>query len=308
MAVSASLEGSFLRLSQVVVRRTASRASRDPSTGGYFGRGLSLSQGATAEVRRCLFDGNADIGVSLQGEGSALVMEDSVIRGTVSQPDGLFGRGANVQDGANLEARRTALLRNHDIGVGVAMEETVVTLTDVIVSGTRSRPVDGLWGRGLHAQLGAEVTILRGLFDGNREVGLSVASVGTTVSLTDVTIRQTERAECPASECTAGGLGFGLAVLLGGHADGHRFLLTGNAVGGIQLAYGCSDPDHCEPSEHGGTADLREGEISHHAIGANVQTLDFDLDRLTDRVLYIDNDRDLDTEELPVPSAGLPSP
>jgi hypothetical protein len=56
----------------------------------------------------------------------------------------------------------------------------------------------------------------------------------------------------------------------------------------------------------GGTMDLHEGEVSNNPIGANVQTEGFDINRLMDRVVFRDNERDLDMTELPVPEMGNP--
>jgi len=50
-----------------------------------------------------------------------------------------------------------------------------------------------------------------------------------------------------------------------------------------------------------GTLDLQDGVVSDNPIGANVQTEDFDIGRLQDRVAYRDNDRNLDAAALPVP-------
>ena len=50
-----------------------------------------------------------------------------------------------------------------------------------------------------------------------------------------------------------------------------------------------------------GVMDLHEGQVLRNAIGVNVQTEGFDIERLTDRVIYHENDRNLDSEELPIP-------
>jgi hypothetical protein len=52
-----------------------------------------------------------------------------------------------------------------------------------------------------------------------------------------------------------------------------------------------------------GEADMEAsvGEVSHSAIGANVQVAGFDLDRIRDRVDYRDNVLNLDVSALPVP-------
>jgi len=52
--------------------------------------------------------------------------------------------------------------------------------------------------------------------------------------------------------------------------------------------------------------DLHDGVVSYNRIGANVQTGGFDIERLMDRVIYIDNDRNLDMSDLPVPDMEDP--
>jgi hypothetical protein len=47
--------------------------------------------------------------------------------------------------------------------------------------------------------------------------------------------------------------------------------------------------------------DARIGEVSYNVIGANIQTAGFDINRLTDRVRYFENDRNLDADSLPIP-------
>ena len=64
-------------------------------------------------------------------------------------------------------------------------------------------------------------------------------------------------------------------------------------------------------SRNGGSADLHEGFVTSNVIGVNVQSAGFDIARLTDRVGYRDNDRNLDTDELPIPDIWgdeLPEP
>ena len=51
----------------------------------------------------------------------------------------------------------------------------------------------------------------------------------------------------------------------------------------------------------GGTVSLQDGEVSRNPVGANVQTEGFDLSRLQDRVLYVDNGINLDSSQMPVP-------
>ena len=54
--------------------------------------------------------------------------------------------------------------------------------------------------------------------------------------------------------------------------------------------------------------DLHNGVVSYNPIGMNIETEDFDIYRLMDEVLYIDNEVNLDARELPVPEAGIELP
>ena len=53
----------------------------------------------------------------------------------------------------------------------------------------------------------------------------------------------------------------------------------------------------------GSEMDLVDGEVSHNLVGANVQTAGFDLQRIQQGVIYRDNERDLDSDALPVPGS-----
>jgi hypothetical protein len=57
----------------------------------------------------------------------------------------------------------------------------------------------------------------------------------------------------------------------------------------------------------GGALDLVRGVVRGHPIGANVQVPDYDFDRLTTEVAYVDNDRNIDATLLPLPSPDLPT-
>ena len=58
----------------------------------------------------------------------------------------------------------------------------------------------------------------------------------------------------------------------------------------------------------GGTIDLRLGVISRSPIALNVQTEGFDLTRLQDRVVFLDNEINLDATAIPIPDPGEPLP
>lgn len=57
----------------------------------------------------------------------------------------------------------------------------------------------------------------------------------------------------------------------------------------------------------GSAADLHEGEVSRNDIGANVQDSGFDVARLQDQVVFIDNGINFDGSALDIPQPNLPS-
>jgi hypothetical protein len=71
------------------------------------------------------------------------------------------------------------------------------------------------------------------------------------------------------------------------------FVVARSALCGVQVATG-------------GTIDLHDGVIAENPIGANIQSADFDPRRLTTDVAYRDNDRNLDSNVLPVPATDVP--
>ena len=111
---------------------------------------------------------------------------------------------------------------------------------------------------------------------------------------------------CATGSCAEFAAGMGLLALGGGDLDARRFLVTGAAQCGVQVAHGADETG--TRYVHGGTMDLHDGEVSFNGMcGANVQSDGFDLTRLADDVYYHDNPRDLDTRTLPVPDPHLSS-
>jgi hypothetical protein len=274
--------GAQVTLSDVVVRDTLGR--EDDRTRG---RGLEVGLGAAGDVRRALFERNRQLGVLAKDEGSVLALTDVVVRDTIGEEsDGSRGLGLSVEVGATGEVSRVLIERNREFGILVS-EGAVLTLSDVLVRDTEALATTGAFGRGLQAQLGSRVEVSRALFERNREVGV-LAGSGSTVVLGDVIVRDTRADE-------AGLAGIGVGSYLGGGIELRRFVVTGSALAGVQIA-------------RMGAVDLHEGEISGNLVGVNVQAERFDLARLMDRVVFVDNVRDFAADELPVPEPGVPSP
>lgn len=127
VAVQVGGTNAQLILEDAVVRNTLRQASDQA-----LGRGLEVGFGASAVVRRTLFDHNREVGVMAGGEGTWLRLEDTVVRDTQSRAkDGDGGRGLLVQFGAQADVRQSVIQRNQDIAVFVLDSEA--SLTDSIV-------------------------------------------------------------------------------------------------------------------------------------------------------------------------------
>jgi hypothetical protein len=204
VAVVAFAAGASLRLEDLVVRDTLGPSAT------LFGRGMELTEGASAEITRALFDRNELVGASAWNAGSALSLTDTVIRDTsgARTPDG-DGWGLMVREGAHIEGTRVGLARNTGFGVVGFDRGSTIRLEDVTVAGTS--PVrNGTLGHGLNAQGGARAEVVRGTFRGSQEAGISAIQPDTLVSLDRVRVEDT--AGIAAASGTVAGYGIAADV------------------------------------------------------------------------------------------------
>jgi hypothetical protein len=277
-------------LSDIAVRNTSPRGSD-----GRLGDGLLVAEGSTVVVRRALLGRNHEAAVAAHGEGTRLELSDVTVQDTrpVIMGVEIGGIGLAAQDGADLRVTRALVERCTHAGV-LADAATVVRETAAL-------DPTGLFGRGLVAQRGARVEGTRLLFDRNHEAGLTAALAGTSVTLSEVTIRETLERPCADDVCRGAGAGIGAGVYGGNTLKLTRFVVADNALCGVQVARGAL-PDGSVGEA--GEMDLRDGVVSGNPIGANVQDSSFDVARLSDRVSYVDNNVALDTSTLPVPDTA----
>jgi hypothetical protein len=262
---------------------------------------------ARASVGRTLIMRNTEAGIMVAGDGATLVLADVAVLDTRATPgDGSSGRGLQVQEGPHVSGARLLFCRNREIAVQAYGSGTLVELEDVTACDTASRESDGFLGRGVQVLEGAHLTAARVVFERNLEVSAYVAGEGAELALSDAVVRGTGPRDCSLDgRCAAEfGAGTGVGAYGGGHADVRRFLITGNTMCGVQLAYARDEEGIRYPV--GGTMDLHDGEVSHNTVcGANVQTEGFDVNRLTDNVWYHDNaGMNLATDELVVPDGA----
>ncbi|MHB8879241.1 MAG: right-handed parallel beta-helix repeat-containing protein [Myxococcaceae bacterium] len=286
-----SVDASRATLLDVEIRGTA---ASHPAAGEY-GSGLQAINGAAVGLERVRIVGSELVGALLDGAGTVANGSDlQVLDSRCSSSDGTGGSGVAVQAGATLTLVRLALERNRSVALQVSDPGTQVTLEDAVLRDTASDAAGGRWGRGVHAQSGARLSVKRALLERNRDVGVFVA--GATAALEDVRIVDTGKRACVAAS-TCENRGGSAAVVLGQAASLTmlRFVLARSAQCGLQLA-------------EGGVADLVDGEVAENLIGASVMTEGFDLARISGQVVYRDNARKLDSASMPLPEANLPKP
>ncbi len=193
-----------------------------PVPGGSDGRGLSVQGGARLVARGLLLEANHDVGLTAVSAGTTVDLEDATVRGSL-------GRGMEVSGGASLVARTLLLEENHEIGLIAAHTGTSVSLQDATIRDTGARP-GGDFGHGINVDLGASLVARTLLLDRNHGIGLLSTSAGTSVDLTDATIRETQ----PRLDGTGGG---GAQIHSGADLVVRGLVVEGNHDYGLSVAH-----------------------------------------------------------------------
>ena len=216
VGVFAAGMASRVRLEQAVVRDTASDENQ------AFGRGLQLQEGASAQVLRTVFTRNRSVGIFAVGAPGTAVLTDVAVVDTLStEASGRMGRGINGELGAVLDIERAIFRGNRNVSV-FAASSAELDAQDLVVRDTEADEDGGLFGRAVTLQAGARGGIVRALFEGNRDVAVTVGLAGTTLSLEDVLIRDTR------PRVSDDGAGRGLVVQEGSTTSARRMRLEGN--------------------------------------------------------------------------------
>jgi len=292
-AVLAAEGAARVGLTDAVVRDTNGQV-----LGLLGGDGLRLQFDSSAEVARVRFERSRAAGVVAAGGGAMLALSDVVVSDTrADEATGGYGRGLNAQMGASLSLSRGVVEQSLELGLYAGSEGTTVVLEDVVVCDTASQETDGRWGRGLNVGSGASLSGRRLLLERNHELSVFADGAGTTVSLSEVVIRDTGVNACASTSCPGNGGGMGLGAFEGAAITADHFEVARAAVCGVYLATG-------------GAMDLSEGLVSECVVGACVQVSGYDFERLTGggTVLYADNETNLDSTTLPVPEPSAPIP
>lgn len=254
---------------------------------GIEGRGAGAQYGGVLELDRALLDDNAGTGIVAAAEAAIVVAVDVTIRA----PDG--ERGMSIEATASALLDRVAIDGAREVGIAALGAGTRVDGRDVLVRRVRGRAGDARYGRGVDAADGSSTRLARLRIEEVREAGAAATGPGTTIELSDVTVRGVSAADCALSTCAARAGGFGLVAHQGGALRATRVDVSRAAVAGVVVGIGAA-------------VDLSDGEVALSAIGANVQEPSFDLARLSSGMVYRNVERPLDWTVLAVPDPVAP--
>lgn len=258
------------------------------------GRGLGVQSGASAELTRVVVERNHGVGLFCGDDGSRLVLADVIVRDTQPQmSDGLFGRGVGVQEGGSLVADRVLVERNYEGGIFVQGLGAGATLADMVVRDILSTLTLGDFGRGLNVQDDARVEVVRAVIERTQDVGACARDRGR-LSLSHAVVRDVLARGCATERCADNPSGHGTTALHGAQLVLDHFVVARSSLCGVLIA---GDAD----------ADLLHGEVSGNSVGACVQIDGFDVNRLSNDVLYRDNGERIQATTLPVPEPAAPT-
>jgi hypothetical protein len=158
---------------------------------GVHGRGLGVwvSRGASATLEGVVVR-DVDLG-GLVVLGTAQ-LRDVLVRDVGPGDGGAFGRGIHAEGGARVDATRLVVERARELGVSLAGGGTSARLEDLVVDETLGLASDGTLGLGITVYGGAQVELARAVVERNRFMGVNAGQMGTSITATDLVVRDTE--------------------------------------------------------------------------------------------------------------------
>ncbi len=270
----------------VTLRHTTVRGTRFTAL-GEAGIGLSAQQGATLIAEDCSIVDNATMGVQATEQGTRLVLRRTAVQGTRPQPDGRFGYGVQVSDGAIMEAEDAEIIDSTAIGLLVVDPGSSVVVSGGRITGSQRHGVMTV-GLGAVVQEQAQLEATGLEISGNDGPGLLGIDSDTNLGCSGCTISDNrfagavvfEGASLALEGCTVrdnlpqGNIGGGVGVHAERWDDEPPSLtldastIQGNPIAGVQLlgpgSYQLTDNDI-----HGGEGWTRGGYTKcGHAVSA----------------------------------------
>lgn len=200
---------------------------------GVYGEGLQIYSGADLFARRLLVDDNREVGIAAGAGGTVVELEDCTIRGTQPNLNGLEGEGLLILADSSLIARDLVLEDNHRFGLllasgGIPGPDAFADIEGATITGTVPDP-EGVHGRGISLQEGADLVARDVLLDSNHDAGLMALGAGTTLEVYDSEVRGTQ-------PLPGGDFGRGIGLQDGATMFGSNLLLEANTEAGLVVA------------------------------------------------------------------------
>lgn len=224
-----------------------------------MGRGLQVRSRGTVTGAGVVLDGNRDLGLTVEGDGSSAELTDLVIRGTESElASRLYGNGLEVRYQGKATLTRALLEKNRTTGAVAQHVGTSLTLTDVVLQDQRSQEANRRFGTGLEVADGPTVTLSRVLIRRVFKGGVILSGAGTTLTAQDFALLDVAPSDDARNE------GMGLVLKGAAQADLSRTVVAHTRVAGLLVA---------EPGTHLTLTDARvrdtheEGSSSRWGVG-----------------------------------------
>lgn len=170
-----------IRLTDVTVQHVLAEA-RDQS----LGLGLGFGWGSTVALHRVRVADVRTLGLTVQDSGTRLTGRDLVIDGVESrEADGHFGRGINVQSGAQVALQGVKIVGAQELGLLVIGAGSTVEAAELEIRGTLPAACgettcgDSAAGFGVAVVEGGYAKLERFLIANNTICGIQLASGGT---------------------------------------------------------------------------------------------------------------------------------
>ncbi len=219
------------RASTEVLLRDVTIAGTRPDGNGDWGYAINVYEGAHLVAEDVVLEGNTGVAVLENGAATEVELRDAVVRDTATAPDGRFGWGLAVYNGAAMSCERCTVEGNAAAATMTGDEGSTLTLVDTVIADTVFDG-HGEGGFGIAARDGAAVAATGCTLQRSHGNGVYLDGLGTVVQLTDSDILDTLGDE-------GGYFGQGVAVRQGG-----RFEMSGGEIAGsvIHGVY-ARDPD-----------------------------------------------------------------
>jgi len=211
--------GTTVSLARVLVFGTA--------PGAAPGIGVVVSGRASLTLTESAIEQNHGAGGIVSGAGTLFVLEDSTIRDNLPTGTGQFGRGLNMETGAEGRLTRCLVSGNRDVGIYVNAAATL-DIEDSVVRDTDSETRDQHGGHGIEVQGEAAIAARRVVLTNNSETG-ALISEGSTLTASDLVISDSR------GRLADGSMGIGLQIQSAATAELDRIVLDNNRYLGMTV-------------------------------------------------------------------------